>query len=85
MHDKEAVAPGYWFIGPYEQVHQDRRGHAWVGPHIYDVRGELVWSGAPFFKGYSTYGFTKREVHGEEMLSLSEYYEALSLCVTILS
>lgn len=41
--NKTAVAPGYWFVAPYEIVTQETPGDAWVGPHIYDSSGELVW------------------------------------------
>ena len=46
--DGPQLAPGYWFVAPY-------RGHnskefapdrGWVGPHIYDQDGSLIWSDA---------------------------------------
>ena len=47
MYDKKAVSPGYWFIAPYGDVGAIDRGSAWVGPFIYDMKGQVVWAGKP--------------------------------------
>lgn len=69
LQDEEALAPGYWFISPYARLKQDTFPR-WNGPHIYDQRGELIWSGSPQFKHYNTFDFKAVEVDGEQMLSL---------------
>ena len=58
------LAPGYWFIAPYEEKTQTVAGDAWVAPHIYDGNGDLVWSGAADFKHWNVFDFDMREVKG---------------------
>lgn len=41
---------GCWFVAPHGKLDAGRPGPGWVGPHIYDNDGELVWSGTPMFK-----------------------------------
>jgi hypothetical protein len=40
-HDEKALAPGYLFVAPYKKLDITKRGEAWIGPHIYDMDGEL--------------------------------------------
>ena len=40
-HHAKDLAPGYWFVAPYKDLKATKRGHAWIGPHIYDQDGEL--------------------------------------------
>lgn len=67
--DESAVSPGYWFIAPYEIKTQELAGDAWVGPHIYDSDGQLVWSGTPEFGHWNVFDFDSIEVDGEPYLS----------------
>ena len=75
IHDPEAVSPGYWFVGPYQNRIQHERGGGWVGPHIYDGRGELVWSGVPHFKGFDTFDFKAANVGSQDMITLVYRHE----------
>jgi hypothetical protein len=70
VYDEEKVTDGYWFVAPYEEVEQEDGSAAWNAPHIYDRHGELVWSGAALFEGFSTFDFRVSEVLGQPMLSL---------------
>ncbi|KAK5170237.1 uncharacterized protein LTR77_004823 [Saxophila tyrrhenica] len=70
VYDQEAVAPGYWFVAPYEEVDQKDGSEAWNAPHIYDQDGQLIWSGAPMFDGFSSFDFRVSEVRGKPMLTL---------------
>ena len=70
IYDEEALAPGYWFVAPYTDPAPNRRGGNWVGPHIYDGKGQLIWSGVPMFKGYNAFGFRMSNFNGEDMLSM---------------
>ena len=71
VYDEPAVTPGYWFVASYEYIHQSKPKdrNAWIGPHIYDGSGELVWSGAPLFKGYNFKDFRVSSINGEPMLT----------------
>lgn len=64
-----ALAPGHWFIAPYEVKTQDVAGEAWVAPHIYAEDGGLIWSGASTFGGWNVFDFSPEEVDGELHLS----------------
>ena len=75
IHDKAAVAPGYWFVAPYGQLGQDRPGQQWDGPHIYDGNGELVWSGTPMFGYWNIFDFESRIVDDQAMLTLLSDHE----------
>ncbi|KAK5168776.1 uncharacterized protein LTR77_006085 [Saxophila tyrrhenica] len=74
-YDKKAITPGYWFIAPYEEAVQFDSSPPWNAPHIYDSSGELVWSGAPVFNGYSTFDFRVIDVLGTPMLSIIAPHE----------
>lgn len=74
-HNKTAVAPGYWFLGPYQDPQQKKRGGGWVGPHIYDQHGELIWSGVPMLSGFDAFDFKVSQYNGEDMLSMVYRHE----------
>lgn len=69
LYDEEAIAPGYWFVAPYEMLRQKERGEEWVGAYIYDATGELVWSGIPLFDSFNIFDFRPIEVNGEHMFT----------------
>jgi hypothetical protein len=69
VYDADALAQGYWFVAPYASLDQTTFPH-WNGPHIYDQNGDLIWSGAPFFKHYNTFDFRVTHVNGQPMMSL---------------
>lgn len=75
VHNKEALAPGYWFVAPYGNLGQPRPGNHWVGPHIYDNEGELIWSGAPMFGYWNAFDFRTATINGETMLTLLSDHE----------
>ena len=75
VQNEEAVAPGYWFVSPYGHLGQDRPGQQWVGPHIYDGSGQLIWSGAPMFGYWNVFDFESRIVDGEAMITLLSDHE----------
>ncbi|KAK5171213.1 uncharacterized protein LTR77_004357 [Saxophila tyrrhenica] len=74
-HNKSAIAPGYWFLGPYQDPMQDERGGGWVGPHIYDGNGELIWSGVPMLSGFDVFDFKVSQYKGQNMLSMIYRHE----------
>lgn len=50
-NDPSRVTPGFWFVAPYANIHQERQRSKYyqacsTGPAIYDSNGELVWTGA---------------------------------------
>ena len=70
VYNKTLLAPGYWFVAPYASLKQDERRPAWVGPHIYDQSGGLIWSGSPTFRRWNAFDFGVTTVEGQQMLSL---------------
>ena len=62
-------------MGPYQSARQKERGGGWVGPHIYDNQGELVWSGIPLLNGFNAFDFRVTQVDGEDMLSMSYWHK----------
>ena len=62
-------------MGPYQSARQKKRGGGWVGPHIYDGNGELVWSGVPLLKGFNGFDFRPVNVDGEDMLTMSYWHK----------
>lgn len=74
-HNESAIAPGYWFLAPYQEPKQDERGGGWVGPHIYDDNGELIWSGVPLLNGFDAFDFKVSNHKGEDMLSMIYRHE----------
>ena len=69
MYNESALAPGYWFMSPYGVVDQADHDKAYVGPHIYDSYGQLIWSGVPTFDGYDAFDFKVTYVNGQDMLT----------------
>ncbi len=70
IHDKTNIAPGYWFVAPYEKIGERKPGGAWIGPHIYDGNGDLVWSGAYKWDDRNIMDFKLSNVRGEDMLTM---------------
>ncbi|KAJ6023729.1 hypothetical protein N7540_004526 [Penicillium herquei] len=62
-HDREAVAPGYWFTAPYWTHDGDRETNQWIpyqiGPHIFDQDGVLVWTGSVEFENLNVLDFRR--------------------------
>ncbi|GME34900.1 hypothetical protein GTA08_BOTSDO00643 [Neofusicoccum parvum] len=77
VYDRDAVAPGYWFVAPYNT------NNAWeahggplfetcqVGPAIYDGNGDLIWSGACLFDNMNAFDFRPVDYAGKKYLSLN--------------
>ncbi|KAK5163784.1 uncharacterized protein LTR77_010458 [Saxophila tyrrhenica] len=73
VYDQAALAPGYWFFGPYETLNMDDSlGNGWIGPHIYAQDGSLVWSGAALFDNGNIEDFRLSNVDGVEMMTLMD-------------
>ena len=70
IHDEEALSPGYWFMAPYQELEQGTPGDAWVGPHIYDGKGELIWSGAGIFQHWNAFDFGLTTIDGQQMMTI---------------
>lgn len=75
VYHPELLAPGYWFVSPYVSP-RDKMDETdtWVGPHIYDGNGELVWSGTEMFSaGKSTMSFQLHNVRGEDLMTTLDW------------
>lgn len=70
VHNERTVAPGLWFVAPYGVVEQIDNDKAYVGAHIYDANGELVWSGAPALENFGVFSFKVSNVAGKDMLTV---------------
>ena len=70
VYDEEAISPGYWFVSPYEKNGNKLPGGSWIGPHIYDGSGELVWSGTDLFDHINVMDFKVQNWNGTDMLSM---------------
>lgn len=70
VYDNDSLAPGYLFLAPYQDLDQKEPGDAWVGPHIYDGDGQLIWSGSPLFAHWNTFDFGVTKVGGKDMLQV---------------
>ncbi|RFU33836.1 hypothetical protein B7463_g2515, partial [Scytalidium lignicola] len=73
-YDEGTISPGYWFIDPYDGL-GTRRSKTLaslfqVGAHMYDNRGELVWSGAAVFENRNSFDFKVIQINGTSHLSL---------------
>ncbi len=80
VHDADALAPGYWFTAFYGIVEQSDNDHAYVGPHIYDSYGELIWSGASFTNNYGAFDVRVNDLHGEPVISfITPEYGSVSM------
>lgn len=73
-NNKTLLAPGYWFIAPYEEKTQEVPGGKFIGPHIYDGDGELIWSGTPFFGHWNVFDFTVANVSGQPHLAMQDWH-----------
>lgn len=75
LYDEAGISPGFWFLAPYEEVEQATASDAWNAPHIYDGNGDLIWSGAYLFSGYSIFDFRVSQVGEEPMLTLLNFHD----------
>lgn len=57
IYDEKALAPGYWFVAPYANIHKLVQGKHWEGPYIYDNGGDLIWAGTPTMDYYMVNDF----------------------------
>ena len=75
VYQPELVSPGYWFVGPYRSPrNKEDETDTWVGPHIYDGNGELIWSGTEMFdNGKDTMSFQIHNVRGEELMTVLDW------------
>ena len=75
IYHPELVSPGYWFVSPYRSPRNlEDEDDSWVGPHIYDGNGELVWSGTEMFSnGKDTMSFQLHNVRGEELMTTLDW------------
>lgn len=75
VYHPELVSPGYWFVGPYPELRgKEEETDSWVGPHIYDGEGELIWSGAEMFEnGKDTMSFQIHNVRGEDLMTALDW------------
>jgi hypothetical protein len=60
-HRPKLIAPGYIFMAPYIRAEDDAYSKYYqpcqIGPAIYDLEGNLVWSGACIFSNRNTFDF----------------------------
>lgn len=56
-------------MAPFETIDQRDPGRGWVGPHIYDGEGELVWSGAEAAENWDVLDFRVSNVRGEDRMT----------------
>lgn len=77
IYDESELTPGYWFLTPYERIGERRPGGAWVGPHIYDQWGGLIWSGSYLFDDINIMDFKLSNVKGEDRLTMMYPVEGL--------
>ena len=62
---------------PYEKIGERKPGGAWVGPHIYDQYGTLIWSGSYLFNDINIMDFKLSNVKGEDRLTMMYPVEGL--------
>ncbi|KAK5172364.1 uncharacterized protein LTR77_004003 [Saxophila tyrrhenica] len=67
----ESLNSGYWFVAPYADLgaQSGSASLCQIGPHIYDNRGDLVWSGACDVKNRNTFDFRTWDEDGEHGFS----------------
>lgn len=75
VYHPELVSPGYWFVSPYRSPRdKEDETDSWVGPHIYDGNGQLIWSGTSMFdNGKDTMSFQIHNVRGEELMTTLDW------------
>ncbi|EKG11104.1 Arylsulfotransferase [Macrophomina phaseolina MS6] len=77
IYNRDAVAPGYWFVAPYNTNNAWEAHHGplveacQVGPAIYDGNGDLIWSGACMFNNMNAFDFKPADYGGKKYLSLN--------------
>lgn len=79
--EPDLVTPGYWFVAPFESIDQREPGNGWIGPHIYDGSGELVWSGVSMNENWDVIDFKMSNVRGEDMMTFLVQREGNGLIV----
>ncbi|PPJ61342.1 hypothetical protein CBER1_09593 [Cercospora berteroae] len=70
IYHEELLSPGYWFVAPREPLGAEEVVGPWVGPAIYDGRGELIWSGAALFRNTMTDDFRVSNVGGQDLMTV---------------
>lgn len=75
IKEPHLVSPGYWFVAPFEFIEQHEQGNGWIGPHIYDGNGELVWSGVHLNENWDVIDFKMSNVRGRELLTYNVHRE----------
>ncbi|KAF2763658.1 hypothetical protein EJ03DRAFT_322583 [Teratosphaeria nubilosa] len=75
IYDRDAVLPGKWFVAPYADIAQQSHARNYyqpcqTGPAIYDLDGELMWSGACMLKNRNTCDFRTFYENGTNHLSM---------------
>ncbi|KAF2216197.1 hypothetical protein CERZMDRAFT_33768, partial [Cercospora zeae-maydis SCOH1-5] len=70
IYHEELLSPGHWFVAPREPLGAEEVVGPWVGPAIYDGRGELIWSGAALFRNTMTDDFRISNVGGQDLMTL---------------
>jgi hypothetical protein len=81
VHKPEHVSEGHWFVAPYETYNADFDPYGYVGPHIYDSSGELVWSGTSQFDGADIFDFRLQDINGSTTMTLLD--QNMELAVTM--
>ncbi|OJJ50424.1 hypothetical protein ASPZODRAFT_129054 [Penicilliopsis zonata CBS 506.65] len=78
-HDREAVAPGYWFVAPYyvngNEPHTGRWMPCQIGAHIFDQDGELVWAGSCLHDNENIFDFRMSDAMDPEHQHLTMIVE----------
>ncbi|KAL4733239.1 ASST-domain-containing protein [Aspergillus similis] len=73
-YDRDAVAPGYWFVTPYWYLFGERHSNRWtpcqIGPYIYDQDGDLVWAGSCQYENRNVWNFKVIEIDNTPHLAL---------------
>jgi hypothetical protein len=73
--NQSVLAPGYWFVAFYHGLEQRSPGPDWLGPHIYDTDGELVWAGGSAFKHWNMFDFGVSLLGDQQRLTLLSNHE----------
>ncbi|RDW90549.1 uncharacterized protein DSM5745_02324 [Aspergillus mulundensis] len=73
-YDRDAVAPGYWFVAPYWYLFGEKHSNRWtpcqVGPYIYDQDGELIWAGSCKYENRNVWNFKVVDIDNTPHLAL---------------
>lgn len=81
IFDEDALAPGYWFIAPYENIHKLVQGKTWEGPYIYDWKGDLIWAGTALMDYHMVNDFRVSQSSASDGMHCSTY--ANGTCASI--